>query len=312
MRRVRFYEYGGPEVLRVEDAEAPEPGPGELLVRTEAIGVTLPSVRKVRGEGGRTPLPGVLGGEVAGTVIALGPDVTDFEVGDRITSLTFSGGSYSELAIAPGSMASRIPDGASAVQAVALVRSGHVALAALATARPLASESVLITGAASGVGHLAVQLAKLQGIERVIAAVSSHTKAEFLRGLGADEIVTYDGENWGEPVDVVLDGVGGDLLPRAVAALAPGGRLVFFNSGGGTVPAFDLLAGSKTITGLTMARFANTQRELYDQHGEELWKLTLSGRLQPAVHARIPLAEAARAHEIIEARANLGKVVLLP
>lgn len=312
MRRVRFHEYGGPEVLRVEDAEAPAPGPGELLVRTEAIGVTLPSVRKVRGEGGRTPLPGVLGGEIAGTVIALGPDVTDFEVGDRVTSLTFRGGSYSELVISPSFMASRIPDGASAVQAVALVRSGHVAFAALATARPLAGESVLITGAASGVGHLAVQLAKIQGVGRVVAAVSSDAKAEFLRGLGADEIVTYDSEHWGEPVDVVLDGVGGDLLPRALSALAPGGRLVFFNSGGGTVPAFDLLAGSKTITGLTMARFADTQRELYDQHGEELWKLTMSGQLQPVVHARIPLAEAARAHEIIEARANLGKVVLLP
>lgn len=102
MRRVRFYEYGGPEVLRIEDAEAPRPGPGELLVRTEAIGVTLPSVRKVRGEDGRAPLPGVLGGEVAGTVIALGPEVADFQVGDRVTSLTFSG-SYSELAIPPAS-----------------------------------------------------------------------------------------------------------------------------------------------------------------------------------------------------------------
>lgn len=311
MRPVRFHEYGGPEVLRVEDAEAPEPGPGELLVRTEAIGVTLPSVRKVRGEG-RTPLPGVLGGEIAGTVIALGPDVTDFEVGDRITSLTFNGGSYAELALAPGFLAGRIPDGASAVQAVALVRSGHVALAALATARPLAGESVLITGAASGVGHLAVQLAKIQGIGRVVAAVSSSAKADFLHGLGADEVVTYDSEHWGEPVDVVLDAVNGDLLPNAVGALAPGGRLVFFNSGGGTVPAFDLLAGSKTITGLTMVRFANTERELYEQHGRTLWELTLSGQLHPVVHARIPLTEAARAHEIIEARTNLGKVVLLP
>ncbi|MFF0746916.1 zinc-binding alcohol dehydrogenase family protein [Streptomyces sp. NPDC004111] len=312
MRRVRFYEYGGPEVLRCEDADAPEPGPGELLVRTEAIGVTLPSVRKVRGEGGGTPLPGILGGEVAGTVVELGPDVTDFTIGDRVTSLTFRGGSYAELAVVPSTMASRIPDGASAAQAVALVRGGHVALAVLATALPLASESVLITGAASGVGHLAVQLAKLQGVERVVAAVGSPAKAEFLRGLGADEVATYDSADWGDPVDVVLDGVGGELLPRAVAALAPGGRLVFFNSGGGTVPAFDLLAGSKTITGLTMARFAGTRRELYDEHGERLWKLARSGELKPVVHARIPLAEAARAHEIIEARTNLGKVVLLP
>lgn len=311
MRRVRFYEYGGPEVLRVEEAEAPEAGSGELLVRTEAIGVTLPSVRKVRGEGGGTVLPGVIGGEVAGEVVGLGPGVTDFKVGDQVTSLSFTG-SYAELAVVPAVMASRIPDGASAVQAVALVRSGQVALAALATARPAASEPVLITGAASGVGHIAVQLAKIQGVRRVVAAVSSPAKADFLRALGADEVVIYGSENWGEPVDVVLDGVGGDLLPRAVAALAPGGRLVFFGSGGGAIPAFDLLAGSKTITGLSMARFSTAQRKLYDLHGEKLWKLALSGTLRPAVHAEIPLADAARAHEIIEARANLGKVVLRP
>ncbi|MEV5397528.1 zinc-binding dehydrogenase [Streptomyces cellulosae] len=312
MRRVRFYEYGGPDVLQVEDADVPEPGPGELLVRTEAIGVTLTSVRTVRGEGGGTPLPGVLGGEVAGTVTALGRDVRGFQVGDRVTGLTFRGGSYAEVVVVPVSVAERVPDGATAEQAVALVRSGHVALAALATARPVAGESVLITGAASGVGHLAVQLAAQLGVERVVAAVSSLAKADFLHGLGADEVVTYDSDDWGPPVDVVLDGVGGDVLPRAVRALAPGGRLVFFNSGGGAVPAFDLLAGSKTVTGLTMARFAQTRRDLYDRHRRELWESALSGRLRPVVHARLPLAEAARAHEVVEARANLGKVVLVP
>ncbi|MFG1872725.1 quinone oxidoreductase family protein [Micromonospora arborensis] len=311
VRRIRYYEYGSPAVLRLEEATTPEPGPGELLVRTEAIGVTLPSVRKVRGEGDRAPLPGVLGGEIAGEVIAIGPGVSSFAVGDRVTSLTFTG-SYADLVLAPDFMASRIPDGASCTQAVALVRSSHVALAALATARPTATESVLITGAASGVGHLAVQLAKIHGIERVVAAVSSPDKADFLRGLGADEVVTYDSQHWGEPVDVVLDGVGGDLLPRALAALRPGGRLIFFSSGGGTVPAFDLLAGSKTVTGLAMARFANTEPKLYEQHHQQLWQLSQSRQLRPVVHAEIPLTEAASAHEIIEARANLGKVVLRP
>lgn len=311
MRRVRFYEYGGPEVLRLEQAPTPEPGPGEILVRTEAIGVTLPSVRKVRGDGERAPLPGVLGGEIAGPIIAVGPQVADFSVGDRVTSLTFTG-SYADVVLAPTHMASRIPDDASCVQAVALVRSGHVALAALSTANLTATESVLITGAASGVGHLAVQLAKAQGIKRIVAAVSSLGKADFLRGLGADEVVTYDSDDWGDPVDVVLDGVGGELLGHAIAALRPGGRLIFFNSGGGTVPAFDLLAGSKTITGLTMARFFNSQRELYDRHHEQLWQLHRTGQLRAVVHAEIPLAEAAAAHEIIEARANVGKVVLRP
>ncbi|QHC24637.1 quinone oxidoreductase family protein [Streptomyces sp. GS7] len=313
MRRVRFHAYGGPEVLRMEETEEPVPGPGDLLVRTEAIGVTLPSVRQVRGDGkgGGVPLPGVLGGEIAGAVIAVGPDVSGFAVGDRVTSLTLTG-SYGELALAPAFLASRIPDGASAVQAVALVRSGHVALAALSTAAPAAGESVLITGAASATGHLAVQLAKLQGVPRVVAAVGSPAKAEFLYGLGADEVVTYDQDSWGEPADIVLDGVGGDLLPRALAALAPGGRLVFFNSGGGTVPAYELLAGAKTITGLTMRRFSTVHRQLYAQHREQLWELAGSGRLRAAVHAELPLAEAAKAHEIIEARANLGKVVLRP
>ncbi|MCW7987263.1 zinc-binding dehydrogenase [Streptomyces sp. WAC01526] len=314
MRRVRFHSYGGPDVLRVEEtAEEPVPGPGELLVRTEAIGVTLPCVRRVRGDGngGGDPLPSMPGGEIAGTVVALGPDVTGFAPGDRVTSLTFTG-SYTELALAPAFLASRIPDGASAVEAVALVRSGHVALAALSTAAPRGAESVLITGAAGATGHLAVQLAKLQGVPRVVAAVSSAAKAEFLRELGADEVVTYDQESWGAPADIVLDGVGGELLPRALAALAPGGRLIFFNSGGGTVPAYELLAGDKTITGLTMRRFSTVQRELYEEHRAQLWELAGSGRLRAAVHAELPLDEAAKAHEIIEARANLGKVVLRP
>ncbi|MGY5134018.1 quinone oxidoreductase family protein [Streptomyces nigrescens] len=314
MRRVRFHSYGGPDVLRVEEtAEEPVPGPGELLVRTEAIGVTLPCVRRVRGDGngGGDPLPSMPGGEIAGTVVALGPDVAGFAPGDRVTSLTFTG-SYTELALAPAFLASRIPDGASAVEAVALVRSGHVALAALSTAAPRGAESVLITGAAGATGHLAVQLAKLQGVPRVVAAVSSAAKAEFLRGLGADEVVTYDQESWGAPADIVLDGVGGELLPRALAALAPGGRLIFFNSGGGTVPAYELLAGDKTITGLTMRRFSTVQRELYEEHRAQLWELAGSGRLRAAVHAELPLDEAAKAHEIIEARANLGKVVLRP
>ncbi|MBZ4016919.1 quinone oxidoreductase family protein [Streptomyces purpurogeneiscleroticus] len=316
MRRIRFYEYGGPEVLRWEEAEAPVPGPGELLVRTEAIGVTLPSVRAVRGDGngGGPPLPGVLGGEVAGEVVGTGPDVTAYTVGNRVTGLPFTG-SYAELVTVPVALASRIPDRASAVDAVALVRGGHVALAALHTAQPVAGADVLVTGAASATGHLAVQLAKIRGARRVVAAVSGAAgpaKAEFLRGLGADEVVTYEDESWGEPAGIVLDGVGGELLPRALAACAPGGRLIFFNSGGGTVPAYELLAGAKTITGMTMRHFAARNPELYARHGAELWALARNGRLRPAVHAEIPLAEAARAHALIEARTNLGKVVLVP
>ncbi|MEU8237682.1 zinc-binding dehydrogenase [Actinoplanes missouriensis] len=311
MRSVRYHQYGGPEVLRLEEVPEPEPGPGQLLVRAEAIGVTLPAIRKVGGEGERTALPGTLGGEVAGRVIAVGPQVTGYAIGDRVVGLAFTD-AYADVVVVPTFTASLVPDEADCTQAVALVRSGHVALAALATADLTEADSVCITGAASGVGHLAVQLAKLQGVKRVTAAVSSTAKADFLSRLGADEVVTYDDAQWGDPVDVVLDAVGGELLPRAVAALRPGGRLIFFNSGGGTVPAFDLLAGSKTITGMTMARFAATRRRLYEDHHQQLWHLHHAGRLHVAIHAEVALSDAAEALRIIEARVNCGKVVLVP
>ncbi|MFI1971221.1 NADPH:quinone reductase [Streptomyces cinnamoneus] len=309
MRRVRYYENGGPEVLKVEEAEVPEPGPGELLLRTEAVGVTLPVVRKVR-EGGLA-LPASVGGEVAGKVVALGPGVTGFAVGERVTGLCFGDG-YADCSLLHSSMASLVPGGASAVDAVALVRSGIVALGAYEAARPAEGESVLVTGAASGVGHLAVQLAKARGAGRVVAAVGSMEKAEFVRSLGADEVVTYGDDCWGEPVDVVLDAVGGELLSPALAALAPGGRLVAYSSGGGTLQAYDLLVGGKSAIGFQVALIARHKPALMERWRRELWELFAAGRLRPRVHAELPLENAAKAHAIIEARANLGKVVLRP
>ncbi|MEU5428636.1 zinc-binding dehydrogenase [Streptomyces olivoreticuli] len=309
MRRVRYHENGGPEVLRVETADVPRPGPGELLLRTEAIGVTLPVVRKVRGGG--IPLPASLGGEVAGEIVAVGPEVTGFAVGDRVTGLCFADG-YAERSLIHSSMASPVPASASAVDAVALVRCGLVALGAYEAARPAEGESVLVTAAASGVGHLAVQLAKARGAKRVVGAVSSAAKAGFVRSLGADEVVTYDALADVAPVDIVLDAVGGALLTPALAALAPGGRLVAYSSGGGTIEAYDLLVGAKSAIGFQMALIARHRPALMEQWRLELWELFAAGRLRPRIHAELPLEEAAEAHRIIESRVNLGKVVLLP
>ncbi len=307
MRRVRYEANGGPEVLFVEEVPAPEPGPGELLVRNEAIGVTLPAVRKVREGDAPTPL----GGEVAGTVAAVGEGVSGFALGDRVTGLCFSYG-YADMAVVHQAMASHIPDGADAVLAVALVRSGLVARGAFEAAAPKPGDAVLVTAAASAVGSLAVQYAKAHGASRVVAAVSSAEKADFVRKSGADEVVLYPDASWGEPVDVVLDGVGGDLLGPAVRALAPGGRLVAFSSGGGVIDAYELLARSASAIGFQMAAIARGKPELYARWREELWTLYRDGKLSPRIHARIPLAQAARAHEIIESRSNLGKVVLVP
>ncbi|KUN03409.1 NADPH:quinone reductase [Streptomyces yokosukanensis] len=305
MRRVRYESTGGP--LFVEQAPVPEPGPGELLVRCAAIGVTLPVVRKVT----EAAEPIALGGEVAGEVVAAGEGVTRFRPGDRVTGMCFGHG-YADFALLHEAMTSPVPDGADAVDAIALVRSGLVAYGALEAARPAPGESVLVTAAASGVGHLAVQLARARGAGRVVGAVSDPGKADFVRSLGADDCVQYDDDGWGDPFDCVLDAVGGALLTPAVAALAPHGRLVAYSSGGGTLEAYDLLVGAKSVIGFQMALIARGRPDLYEQWRKELWRLFAEGALKPAVHAEFGLGDAAKAHEVIETRANRGKVVLRP
>lgn len=305
--RIRHEVSGGPTALVSEEADRPEPGAGEVLIRTKAIGVTLPSVRKVRDA--REPIS--LGGEVAGEITALGEGVAAFGVGDRVTGLCFTD-AYADYAVLNVAMTSRIPDGASDVEAVALVRSGMVARGAYEAARVEPGESVLVTAAASAVGTLALQYAKANGAGRVVAAVSSAAKATFLRNLGADEVFLYEDADWGAPYDAILDGVGGDLLGPAVRALATGGRLVAFSSGGGVVDAYELLVRGASVIGFQMRAIAVGKPELYDRWLRELWQLHETGTLRTAVHEEIPLAEATRAHALIEQRRNLGKVVLVP
>ncbi|MWA16095.1 zinc-binding dehydrogenase [Streptomyces sp. BA2] len=307
MLRIRHEVNGGPEVLFAEEVDRPEAGAGEVLIRVEAVGVTLPTVRKVRE--GSEPIP--FGGEVAGEIVALGAGVTAFGVGDRVTGLCFAD-AYAEFAVLNTAMTSSIPDGVTAVEAVALVRSGLVARGAYEAARLEPGESVLVTAAASAVGTLALQYAKAGGAARVVAAVSSADKADFVRGLGADEVVLYEDADWGAPYDVILDGVGGDLLGPAVRALATGGRLVAFSSGGGTVEAYELLVRGASLIGFQMRAIAVGKPELYDRWLRELWQMREEGTLRTAVHEEIPLDDAARAHTLIEQRRNLGKVVLVP
>ncbi|MEV6838969.1 zinc-binding dehydrogenase [Streptomyces sp. NPDC051133] len=305
MRRVRYESTGGP--LFMEEAPVPEPGPGELLVRCAAAGVTLPVVRKVT----EAAEPIALGGELAGEVVAVGEGVSRFRAGDLVTGMCFGHG-YADFAVLNEAMTSPVPEGADALDAVALVRSGLVAYGALEAARLAPGESVLVTAAASGVGHLAVQLARARGARRVIGAVSDPAKADFVRSLGADDCIQYGDDSWGDPVDCVLDAVGGDLLTPALAALAPHGRLVAYSSGGGTIQAYDLLVGAKSVIGFQMALIARGRPELYEQWRQELWRLFAEGAVKPAVHGEFALEEAAQAHAVIETRANLGKVVLRP
>lgn len=328
---VRYHAYGDPSVLRLDEVPVPVPGEGEVLVRVGAIGVTLPAVRQVRG-GPQSALPAAVGGEVAGAVTKTGPGVTGIARGDLVTGLSFSG-AYAHYAVVPEAFATKVPAGVSETTAVALLRSGQVALGVLSAANgspattatsgsstPAAGSgspepptgngsSVLVTGAASGVGHLLVQLARRAGFTTVIGAVGSEDKLPFVRSLGVTSAVTYAGLP-PSAVDVVLDGAG--LLGEALACARPGGRMVFFASGGGTLPAYDLLAGAKTVTGFSMAHFARTSPAAYARQSNLLWELVQSGQLRVAVDEVHPLERAADAHRRIEARANRGKVVIRP
>jgi NADPH:quinone reductase len=281
------------------------PGPGQLLVRAEAAGVSVGLVRMLRA--GNLPATGP-GGELVGRVAAVGPDVTGYQAGDRVGGVVFEG-LYAESVLAVPQLVAPVPAGPGAAEALALVRGGLVALSALRAGQFAAGESVLVTAAASGAGHLAVQLARALGARRVTAAAGSADKAGFLRGCGADEVVTYAQDSWGEPADLVLDGAGGDLVQRGVDVLAPGGRLVAFSAGGGTVDAGSLLAGLKSVTGFSMGLISRQQPELIDERRAELWQLLAAGQLRPAC-TTLSFDQLGAAIELIETRRNQGRVVL--
>ncbi|WP_030460282.1 zinc-binding dehydrogenase [Kitasatospora sp. NRRL B-11411] len=309
MREFTLHSYDGPAGLRLQDSPEPTPGPGELLVRVEAAGLALPLLRTLRGHG-RPALPHSPGGDLVGRVVAVGEGVTAHRPGDRVGGVTFSG-VYAELALVRPELVTPVAEGTPAAEALAVVRSGLVALAALRTGRLAPGESVLITSAAGAVGHLAVQLAVALGARRVVAAAGSPAKADFLRGLGATEVIGYHDLPALDPVDLLVDNVGGETLHAAHAAVAPFGRLVVNSGAGGTLDAGALLRGMHTATGLAMARLAHHRPDFVAACRTDLWQHLAAGTLRPAC-TTFPLEHLPEAATLLEHRANLGKLAVLP
>jgi NADPH:quinone reductase len=294
-----------PERFGLADVQEPTPGPGQLLVRTEAVGVGLGLVRMLRGD----VLPSVgPGGEMVGHVVEVGPDVAGFSPGDRVGGVVFEG-AYAESVLASQAFVAAVPAEVAAGDALALVRGGLVALCALRAGSFCEGESVLVTAAASGVGHLAVQLARTFGAGRVVGAVGATGKADFVLDCGADEVVLYEQQSWGDPVDVVLDGVGGELVQRGVDALGAHGRLVAFSAGGGAVDVGGLLGDLKSVHGFSMGLINRQQPRLIAERRAELWHLLSAGRLRPACTV-LPLDRIAAAVGLIESRCNQGRVAV--
>ncbi|MFD7155340.1 zinc-binding alcohol dehydrogenase family protein [Kribbella sp. NPDC059898] len=214
--------------------------------------------------------------------------------------------------MAPAVMLDVVPDGVSPVVAMALVRSGRVALAALELARLRPGESVLVTAAAGGVGRLAVQLAKALGAGHVIGTVSDPAKAEFVHGQGAYQVVLSSQPDWPVEVDVVVEGVGGEVLERAVKCVKPFGRLVTLSAAPAQLASHDLLTGPRTVTGLSMGQIVRNRPDLIRTWTARLWELLAAGQLRPAIAAELSLEEAPKAYQLLADRANLGKVALVP
>jgi NADPH2:quinone reductase len=323
MRAVQLTEFGGPEVLQVAELPVPDPGPGEVLIRVARAGLNFGDTHQRRNQYiAKHELPVVLGGEVAGTVERAGGD---FAEGERVIALLRTGG-YAEHAVAPAARTFRIPDGVSDDDALALLIQGLTAWHLWRTSAHLAEgESVVIHSAAGGVGSLLTQLAKPMGAGRVIATAGSEERRAEAIALGADVAVapsTDDGAltealiaaNDGRPVDVVLDAAGGAVFAQSLAALAPFGRIVAYgNSTREKVPVTngELLKESRAVVGFWLMHLLD-RRDMLEQPLADLFARAARGELRPRVGGTYPLADAARAHEDLEARRTTGKLTLDP
>lgn len=323
MTAVAIREPGGPEVLTVVERPVPRPGPGEVLIRVAAAGVNRPDVFQRRGgyppPAGASDLPGL---EIAGTIAALGPGVTGHAIGDPVTALV-SGGGYAGFALAPAGSALPVPAGLSMVEAAALPETVFTVWHnVFERGRLEAGETLLVHGGSSGIGTTAIQLAAARGA-RVLATAGSPEKCAACVQLGASRAIDYRREDFvaatleatdGKGADVVLDMVGGDYVPRNIAAAALDGRIVQIAFLGGSRIEADfqrLMVKRLTWTGSTLrARPDAFKARLAAEVRLHVWPLVESGAMRPVIDRTYPLAAAAEAHRRMESSQHVGKIVL--
>ncbi|HEU5032225.1 MAG TPA: zinc-binding dehydrogenase [Spirillospora sp.] len=312
MRAVWLREFGGPEVLVPGEAPDPVPGDGQVLIAVEYANVTFVETQMRAGNGPQpfTPrLPVIPGNGVGGTVAAVGPGADPGLVGRRVVSSLNGSGGYAELAVADAKGLFEVPDGLPLDDAVALLADGRTATLMVRAARPVKGERVLVEAAAGGVGTLLVQLAKAAGAVVVAAAGGPHKTGTALR-LGADEAVDYREPGWSErtgPVDVVFDGVGGDVAREAFTLLREGGRMVSFGLASGEWAGVPEEAAEARQVALVQPK--PSPEEIRDAAQSAL-REAAAGRLRPVIGQRFPLRNAADAHAAIQARATTGKTLL--
>jgi NADPH2:quinone reductase len=324
MTAIEISSPGAPQVLRAAQRPVPQPGQGEVLIRVAAAGVNRPDV--LQRKGGYPPPPGapdIPGLEVAGEVVRVGEGVTTISVGEQVCALV-AGGGYAQYAVAPAVQCLPVPETVSTEDAAALPETFFtVYLNVFERARLQTGERLLVHGGSSGIGTTAILLGKAFGAF-VLVTAGSEEKCAACRELGADVAINYRQQDFvaavmeltqGRGADVILDMVGGSYVPRNFAAAAVDGRISQIATLGGQKGEVDLralMAKRLMLTGsLLRPQSVDAKGRLSATIRSRVWPLFSSKRLLPPIHARFPLAEAWRAHELMESGEHIGKIVLL-
>jgi putative PIG3 family NAD(P)H quinone oxidoreductase len=323
MTVIEIREYGGPEVLKLARRELPAPQPNEVLIQVAFAGVNRPDCAQRAGKykppPGASELPGL---EIAGTVVDRGSDIDQWRRGDQVCALTHGGG-YAEYCVAPATQCLPIPAGFDLPNAAALPENYFTVWTnVFDRGRLQAGETLLLHGGASGIGTTAIQLAHRRGAN-VIATAGSAEKTQVCQSLGADRVVNYREEDFvdavkeftdGKGADVILDMVGGDYIPRNLKSLAIDGRLVliaFLRGSQAEINFAPLMVRRQTITGSTLRPQSIEQKAaIANSLREHVWPLLEQGKMKPILDTTFPLIEAAKAHEMMEANKNIGKIML--
>ena len=318
---IRIHDYGGPEVLRLEDVVVGHPGPGEVRIKQTAIGINYIDTYQRSGLYKLPSLPAVLGMEGAGVVVAVGAGVSDLKVGDRVAYAGCPGG-YADERLAPADRMVKLPDAISEQTAAAMMLQGM-------TVRYLFRETynvrpgtvMLFHAAAGGVGLIACQWARAIGAT-MIGTVSSDTKAALALANGCTHAINSKTDDIaarvmeitnGRGCDVAYDSVGKDTFAVSLACLKPKGLWVSFGNASGPVPPFDLglLKGSLFATRPSLFTYTSMRNDLI-ANAEDLFQMVESGALKIAINHTYPLRDAADAHRDLEARKTTGSIILIP
>lgn len=323
MKAVELDGFGGPEVMRVVERPEPVPGPGQILVRVAASSVNRPDI--IQREGRYPPPPGeseIPGLEIAGTVEASAPDVTEYEAGDRVFALV-GGGGYAELATAYAGHALPIPEGVSFSAAACIAETYITAYQNLFLNAGLRDgESVLLHGGGGGVNTAAIQIVRFLTPSNRIAVTASPGKLDRVRAVGADLVIDYRNEDFADRileefddgVDVILDHIGASYLAQNLRCLAVNGRLAIIAVVGGAKAEINLarlMVRRQTIIGSVLRpRPLEEKAAIVRRFGDALLPAFASGAIAPIIDSEFPLADVVEAHRRMETRAHFGKIVL--